>query len=178
MYKFLGIDELTGQPHKVVFRLGDNTSIPLLQDNIDYQRFLDEINEQGVEIVEGELPEFVLQEAADRKFSKQLIAYKAAVERLAQYIVAEGCSEVKQMLPGGEKVLNEETGEQEDVLVETVTQNAVEPLPETVEVWEQDGDELMKKTVRNPAIVQDEEQRAAAQAIVDATPQEVKDAAK
>jgi hypothetical protein len=77
------------------------------------------------------------------------------------------------MRPNGEKTLNPETLEYEDVLVETITQTAVEPLPATVDVWE--GDE--KVTVRNLLIVQDEEQRAAAQAIIDATPQEVKDAA-
>ena len=105
--------------------------------------------------------------------------YTQAAARLSQYVLSEGRPEVKEMVPTGETKVNPITGEKEDVLVEAVTQAAIEPLPETVEIWEHvDGStELVKKSVRNPAIVQDEAERAAAQAIVDATPEEVKAAA-
>lgn len=147
--------------------------IPISLDNTDYRQFLDELNEQGTEIVDGELPESILTDAAQRKFQQQLNKYAQAVARLDKYILSEGRPEVKGMRPNGEKTLNPETLEYEDVLVEMVIQSAIEPLPETVEVLE--GTEMV--TVPNPAIILDEEQRAAAQAIVDATPQEVKDAA-
>ena len=155
---------------------GDYMSIPLDLVNTDYQLFLDDINEHGTTIVEGDTPESILTAAAEKKFEIQLANYQRAVARLAQYLVSVGRPEVKEMLPVGQKTLNEETGEMQDVLVETITQTAVDPLPETVEIWE-GFPESVKSTVRNPAIVQDEEQRAAAQAIVDATPQEVKYAA-
>jgi hypothetical protein len=153
--------------------VGQNTSFLLDLANTDYQRFLGHINEDGTEIVEGDIPESILADAAQKKFNEQLWQYQSAVARLAQYLVSEGRAEVKEMIPSGEQTFNEETEQYEDVLVETITQTAVDPLQATVEVWE--GDE--KVTVRNPAIVQDEEERALAQAIVDTTPQEVKDAA-
>ena len=61
----------------------------------------------------------------------------------------------------------------EPILVERITP-AIDPLPATVTVSKEDG---TTEEIRNPAIVQDEEERAAAQAIVDATPEEVKAAA-
>jgi hypothetical protein len=158
---------------EVGIAVSNGTTIPLDPANTDYQVFLDNINEHGASIVEGDLPESIVTAAAEKKFVIQLSAYQRAVARLAQYLVSVGRPEVKEMLPVGQKTLNEETGEMEDVLVETITQTAIDPLPETVQIWEDDT----QVTVPNPAIVQDETQRAAAQAIIDATPQEVKDAA-
>ena len=155
---------------------GSDIAIPTDLANSDYQRFLDDINEHGTSIVEGDLSESILAAAAEKKFVIQLANYQRAVARLGQYLVSVGRPEVKEMLPVGQKTLNEETGEMEDVLIEIITQTAIDPLPETIEIWE-GYPESVKVTVPNPAIVQDEEQRAAAQAIIDATPQEVKDAA-
>lgn len=163
----------TSDDVEVGVAVSNGTTIPFDPANSDYQRFLDNINEFGSSIVEDQIPEFIVTAAAEKKFDLQLSNYQRAVARLAQYIFSEGRVEIKEMLPSGRKVLNEETMEYEDVLVETITQTAVEPLPATVEVYQ--GDE--KVSVPNPAIVQDETERAAAQAIVDATPQEVKDAA-
>ena len=166
----------TSDDVEVGVAVSNGTTIPFDPANSDYQRFLDDINEHGTTIVEGDTPESILTAAAEKKFVIQLANYQRAVARLTQYLVSVGRPEVKEMLPVGQKTLNEETGEMQDVLVETITQTAVDPLPETVEIT-QGYPESVKSTVRNPAIVQDEEQRAAAQAIVDATPQEVKDAA-
>jgi len=83
------------------------------------------------------------------------------------------------MQPTGEQVFNEETGEMEDVLHEVVVQTAIEPLEPTVEqtVYSDDIDaEPTVETVTNPLIVQDEAERAAAQAVVDGTPDAVKEA--
>jgi uncharacterized protein YciI len=54
-------------------------------------------------------------------------------------------------------------------------QSAVEPLVATVEqtTYDMDGNETVA-TVANPLIVADDEERAAAQAVVDGTPIEVK----
>ena len=156
--------------------VSNGTTIPFDPANSDYQRFLDDINEHGTSIVEGDLSESILTAAAEKKFGIQLANYQRAVARLTQYLVSEGCAQVTEMVPSGEKTQNQETGQYEDVLVEMVMQSAIDPLPATIEIWE-GFPEAVKTTVPNPAIVQDEEQRALAQAIVDATPQEVKDAA-
>jgi hypothetical protein len=174
MYKL--IPNMPGLEASVVQRLSDGTCIPFDPNNSDYQKFLDDINEHGASIVEDEIPESIVTAAAEKKFVIQLSAYQRAVARLTQYLVSVGRPEVKEMLPVGQKTLNLETGEMEDVLVETITQTAIDPLPATIEIME-GYPEAVKSTVRNPLIVQDEEQRAAAQAIIDATPQEVKDAA-
>ena len=108
-------------------------------------------------------------------FNTQLANYRTAVARLDKYVLADGREEVKEMQPTGEKVFNEETGEMEDVMAEVVVQTAIEPVDELVEktTYTEDG-EAVTENVRNPVIVQDEAERAEAQSVVDATPQEVK----
>ena len=136
----------------------------------------------------GEVPAWV-QEAADNWiFNKQLREYVAAVERLEHYIVLEGREEVtEEVVIGQEPVLDEEglptfddEGNQimSDVTETVITQTAIEPLEEFVEVTTTDPEtmESVTESVRNPLVVKDEEERAAAQAVVDATPQAVIDA--
>jgi len=129
----------------------------------------------------GEVPAWV-QEAADNwTFNKQLREYVAAVERLEHYILSEGRPEIREdVVVETKEVFNEETGELETVNIteNVITQTAIEPLEATVEVTEYDPEtmESSTTTVRNPLIVKDEEERAAAQAVVDATPQAVIDA--
>ena len=129
----------------------------------------------------GEVPAWV-QEAADNwTFNKQLREYVAAVERLEQYILSEGRPEIREdVVVETREVFNEETGELETVNIteNVITQTAIEPLEATVEVTEYDEEtmESTTTTVPNPLIVKDEEERAAAQAVIDATPQEVIDA--
>ena len=125
----------------------------------------------------GEVPQSLLDAAADKLFAQQHAAYKTAILRLEQYIVADGREEVTEMQPTGEQVFNEETGEMEDVLHEVVVQTAIEPVEPTVEqtVYSDDMDaEPTVETVANPLIVEDEAERAAAQAVVDGTPDAVK----
>jgi hypothetical protein len=217
-----------------------NAGIPLDPANRDYQQFIQNVAEQGIEIVEGsdivepdystlrsqeypsrdeqldmmywdkvngttvwedtiqaikdkypktitggttigEVPAWV-QEAADNwTFNKQLREYVAAVERLEQYILSEGRPEVREdIVVETREVFNEETSEIETVNIteNVITQTAIEPLEATVEVTEYDEEtmESTTTTVPNPLIVKDEEERAAAQAVVDATPQAVIDA--
>ena len=217
-----------------------NSFIPLDPENRDYQQFIQDVAEQGIEIVEGpdiiepdyatlrsqeypslqeqedmkywdeingttvwrdtitaikekypktitggttvgEVPAWV-QEAADNwTFNKQLREYVNAVERLSQYILLEGREEVgEDVVVETKEVWNEETEEYETVNVteEVITQTAIEPLEEFVEVttYNEETMESTTETVRNPLVVKDEEERAAAQAVVDATPQAVIDA--
>ena len=127
----------------------------------------------------ADVPAWVQEEADAKLFAQQLSAYKIAVARLEQYVLADGREEVREMQPTGEQVFNEETGEMEAVMAEVVTVTAIEPLEPTVErtVYSDDMDaEPTVETIENPLITQDNLERAEAQAVVDATPQEVKDA--
>ena len=123
-----------------------------------------------------------LQVRQDRAiFDLQTERYIKATERLSQYILLEGREEVREtIVVRTEEVWNEETEEYEtnEITEEVITQTAIEPLEEFVEVTEF-NEETMESTVvqvRNPLVVKDEEERAAAQAVVDATPQAVIDA--
>ena len=129
----------------------------------------------------GEVPAWV-QEAADNwTFNKQLREYVAAVERLEHYILSEGRPEIREdIVVETKEVFNEETGEFETVEIteNVITQTAIEPLEEFIEVIKVDAEtmESVKETVRNPLIVRDEEERVEAQAVIDATPQTIIDA--
>ena len=102
-------------------------------------------------------------------FNKQLREYRSATERLSKYILSEGLPEIREdVVLYTDKVLDENENYVEvDVTENRITQRSIAPLEEFVEI---DGE-----SVRNPLIVRDEEERAAAQAIVDATPQSVID---
>ena len=129
----------------------------------------------------GEVPAWV-QEAADNwTFNKQLREYVAATKRLSQYILSEGLPELtEENVIGQEDFFNKETEEREfrDIIETVIIQTVIEPLEATVEVTETDEEtmESTTTTVPNPLIVRDEEERAAAQAVVDSTPQAVIDA--
>ncbi len=144
-----------------------------------YEQMLDAIIEQGADCFDGDIPEDLQAAADEKQFNQQLADYRVAVARLAQYVVADGRAEVREMQPTGEQVFNEETMEMEDVMMEVVTVTAIEPVEATVTrmVYSEDMDaEPTEETIENPLITKDNEERAAAQAVVDATPQAVKDA--
>jgi len=135
---------------------------------------LDDIIEQGADCFEGDIPTD-LQDAADAKqFAQQVEAYKTAKARVAQYQLSVGIPESTQTIVTGE-AWNEEAGEMQDV-TETVVTPAIEPLDATVEVTTQEmGEDPVTTTVANPLIVKDDEERTAAQDIINNTPQAVKD---
>jgi len=239
MYKILS-GSLLGSKVECISHISNKSVIPTIENNRDYQQFIQDVAEQGIEIVEGpdivepdyatlrskeypsreeqldmmywdkvngtttwedtiqaikdkypktitggttigEVPAWV-QEAADNwTFNKQLREYVAAVERLDHYVLSEGRPEIREdVVVETKEVYNEETGEVETVNVteNVVTQTAIEPLEATVEVATHNEETMdsITETVRNPLIVKDEEERSAAQAVVDATPQEVIDA--
>ena len=170
----------TLNPKNHIYCSEHNHWIPIDPANRHYQEVLDAIIEQGADCFDGDIPDD-LQAAADTKqFNKQLAAYRTATARLAQYVVAEGRAEVREMQPTGEQVFNEETMEMEDVMHEVITVTAIEPVEATVTrtVYSDDLEaEPTQETIENPLITTDVAERAAAQATVDATPQAVKDAA-
>jgi len=132
----------------------------------------------------GEVPAWVQEEADAWLVEKQTREYSESVVRLAQYRLADGREEVREDIVIGEEAVldengnptfNEETGEQimQDITENVVTVTAIDPLPATITQVDMEGNET---EVPNPAIVRDDEERAAAQAIIDATPQAVIDA--
>ena len=156
-------------------RISDGSGIPLAEGNSDYQKVLDDIIEQGADCFEGDIPTD-LQTAADAKqFAQQVEAYKIAKARVAQYQLSVGVPESTQTITTGMQEWNEEAMEMQDV-TETVVIPAIPALEATVEVTTQEmGEDPVTTTVANPLIVKDDQERAAAQAVIDATPQPVKD---
>jgi hypothetical protein len=151
-------------------------SIPLDPANLAYQKVLDDIIEQGADCFEGDIPT-ELQTAADAKqFAQQLESYTTAIARLAQYVIADGRTEVVESLPTGEQVWNEETEQLDDLIADAITVTAIDPVDATIEQTTNDEDGLsITTTIENPLITQDNAERAEAQAVVDTTPQAVID---
>ena len=150
-------------------------SIPLDPANTDYQEILDDIIEQGADCFTGDIPT-ELQAAADAKeFAQQVEAYKTAKARVAQYQLSVGVPESTQTRSTGRQEWNEEAGEMQNV-IETVVTPAIPALDATVEetTYNMETDRSTTATVANPLIVKDDQERAAAQAIIDATPGPVK----
>ena len=141
--------------------------------------------EESIRKDDGAFNDFMAQFSADHAvnvenntFNHQLVAYREAVARLEKYILLDGQEELREMQPTGEQVFNETTGEMEDVLEEVVVKQAIEPVEEFIEVTVYSDDPEAEPTVeqqRNPVVEQDEAEREQAQAIVDSTPQAVKD---
>ena len=126
----------------------------------------------------GDVPQVLLDAAADKLFAEQLSDYTTAISRLARYIVADGREEVIESQATGERVFNEETLEMEDVVVDMVTVTAIEPVDATIIqlAYSDDVDaDPTEETIENPLITQDNIERVSAQAVVDATPQPVID---
>ena len=140
----------------------------------------DQAREKSIRLADGAFDAFMASFSADHDvnitnntFNWQLQEYGNAVARLARYRLADGRAEVWEDQPTGEYDL--ETGE--EVMESVLVQTAVEPLEATVEqlVYSDDPDvEPTTEIVPNPLIVADTEERAAAQAVVDATPEDVK----
>ena len=106
---------------------------------------------------------------ANNTFNWQLQEYGNAVARLARYRLADGRPEIWEDQPTGE--YDEEGNE---VMESVLVQSAIDPLDATVEVTTYDVDgNGTTETVANPLIVQDDAERAAAQAVVDTAPAEV-----
>ena len=147
----------------------------------EYKALLEDVIANAGAALDVDVPDWLQADADQTLFDRQLAAYRTATARLAQYIVADGRAEVREMQPTGEQVFNEETMEMEDVMMEVIVQTAIEPVEATVTrmVYSEDDPmaEPTEETIENPVITTDVAERAEAQAVVDATPQPVKDAA-
>jgi len=122
----------------------------------------------------GDVPQDLLDAAANKLFAQQVEAYKIAKARVAQYQLSVGVPESSETIVTGQE-WNEEAGEMQDV-TETVVIPAIPALEATIEqtTYDMETDTSSTATVANPIIVTDDAERAAAQAIIDATPVPVK----
>lgn len=106
-------------------------------------------------------------------FNASLAEYRAAVARLARYPLATGQTEVTETRE------TEKFDEAGQPITETVViAPAIDPLPAQIEqdvIDRETGEVTGTEMIDNPAIVQDQAERAAAQAVIDRTPQDVKD---
>ena len=135
----------------------------------------------------AEIDETVL---ASRKalalFNHQLEEYTDAVTRLAEYQVSVGREEVTSTRVIGEEPVLDEDGMatfddddaqiMQDITEDFISVTAIQAVDATVEQTTHDDEGVATTaTVENPLITQDNAERAAAQAVVDATPQAVID---
>ena len=154
-----------------------NISIPIASVNSDYQAVLDAIIEQGADCFDGDIPADLQAAADEKQFNQQLADYRVATARLAQYAVADGRAEETETVVVGQE-WDEDSEAMVDVTKTYVSNPAIDPVEATVEQTTYDDDDnATTTTIENPLITKDNEERAAAQAVVDATPQAVKDAA-
>lgn len=105
-------------------------------------------------------------------FNWQLQAYRQAVARIARYRLADGQAEVTEQQETGEY-----DAQGQPIMESVVVSPAVDPLPAQIEevTYDDDGQVSGVEMAPNPLIVADDAERAAAQAVVDATPQAVRD---
>ena len=166
-----------------------------------YQQFIQDVAEQGIGIVEGPdviEPDYATlrsQEYPSREDQLDMIYWdKVNGTTIWEDTIQQIKDRYPKTITGGTTVGSVPTWVQEAAdnwtfnkqlreYVAAVERLELEPvvasedIPETIEVTTTDPETLESttETVRNPLIVKDEEQRAAAQAVVDATPQSVID---
>ena len=134
------------------------------QDRAKIEKFVNNKKQVSKNVQFGTVPP--LSEEAENAKRDYWVSW--ATKRLAQHVLLDGRQEVREMQPTGEKVFNEDTSEMEDVLAEVVVQTAIEPVAEFIEqtTYTEDG-ESVTESVRNPAIVEDEAERAKAEEILE-----------
>jgi flagellin-like hook-associated protein FlgL len=136
----------------------------------------DQAREKSIRLADGAFDAFMATfsanhdvNIANNTFNWQLAEYRKATARLAQYRLADGRPEVYEDQPTGEY-----DDEGNEVMESVLVQTAIDPLEATVEqtTYDDEGN-ATTETVDNPLIVADDAERAAAQAVVDNTPEDV-----
>ena len=193
--------------YKIIFSEGkycinkDSSSFQPNELNSEYQQFIQDVAEQGIEIVEGPdiiEPDYATLRQQDYPSREDQLdmMYWDKVNGTTNW--EDTIREIKDRHPktitGGttigevpawvqeaadnwrfNKQLREYVAAVERLELEPVV--ASDDIPETIEVTTTNPEtlEVTTETVRNPLIVKDEEERSAAQAVVDITPQSVID---
>ena len=138
----------------------------------------DQAREKSIRLADGAFDAFMTSFSADHDvnvanntFNWQLAEYRKATARLEKYRLADGKPEQTIETPTG--TFDEDGNE----VMQVTVIPAIEPLEATVEqtTYDEDGNVTGTEDVPNPLIVADDEERAAAQAVIDVTPTEVKE---
>jgi len=174
-----------------------NSYIPLDPANSDYQQFIQDVSEQGIGIVEGlDVVEPSYSElrateypSRENQFDMQYHDQVDGTTTWKDTIQAVKAKYPKTIIGGTtigavpdwvqeaadnwtfNKQLREYVDATKRLELDAVV--ASDDIPATVEVYNTETDSM--DTVSNPVIVKDSEERAAAQAVIDATPQPVID---
>jgi len=106
----------TALDHTSLYCSSHNHYIPLDPANRHYQEVLDAIIAEGAACFDGDIPADLQAAADEKQFNQQLADYRVAVARLAQYVVADGRAEVREMQPTGEQVFKGDKIEMEDLM--------------------------------------------------------------
>lgn len=137
----------------------------------------EQAREKSIRTADGAFDAFITAFSADHDvnianntFNWQLAEYRKATARLEKYRLADGRAEYTVETPTG--TFDEEGNEIMDVTVVP----AIDALDAQVEetTYDEEGN-ATTTMVDNPEIVRDDAERAVAQAVIDATPQDVKD---
>lgn len=106
-------------------------------------------------------------------FNAQLTEYRKATARLSRHVLAEGRPEVFEDIETGEA--DPVTGD--PVLAQVKVAAAIEPLDAEIsrDVLSESGEVIGSEAIPNPLIEADDAERAQAQAVIEATPQAVRD---
>ena len=175
-----------------------NCFIPIFEGNTDYQQFIKDVAEQGYDIVEG--PDVVepsyaelraaeyppLEEQLDKIYHSGVTNWKKDIKAIKDKhpktitggtTIGDVPNWVQEAADNWtfNKQLREYVNAVERLELDAIV--ASDDIPATVDVSTTDPEtmEVSTTTVPNPVIVKDEEERAAAQSVVDATPQSVID---
>jgi len=176
----------------------NNCGFPAVESNSDYQQFIQDVAEQGIGIVEG--PDVIQPSYAELR-AAEYPPLEDQLDKIYHSGVTNWKKDIKAIkekhpktIKGGTTIgdvpdwvqtaadnwtFNKQLREYVDA-VERLKLDAVvasDDIPATVEVSTTNPEtmEVTTETVPNPIIVKDEEERAAAQSVVDATPQSVID---
>jgi len=138
----------------------------------EWHPLLREIDPAGYEAWRASMMPTVAEAEANFAFNWQLQAYREATARLACFRLAEGRAEIVE-----EHATGELDTEGQAVTETIILAPAVPPLPAEIEVttYDETGAATGVETLPNPAILADDAERAAAQAVINATPQAVVD---
>jgi len=130
----------------------------------------------------GEVPAWVHEEAGVWLAAKQLREYSTAIERLDQYVLADGREEVRESVVIATEIVLDSDGmptidaEGNVVMLDTTEEqivvSAIEAVVATITRTTSDiqSDTQVTEEIENPVITADVAERAEAQSIVDATP--------
>ena len=200
MYK-LSIVPPSNEANSII-RLSDKTGIPRDPNNTDYQKFLQDINEQGIGIVEGptvgvttaytiarkaEYPP--IEDQLDKIYHTSLTAWKADIKAIKdKYPKSQvGVTTIAAIPSWVQTAADEKKAiDQKNSYLSAVERLKQQRLklgtPSMESVWDPSNntyfDQIVYKNVPaadDPRVLIDEAQRDAAQAVIDGTPQSIID---